>query len=89
MALPEYVQQLPVCDMCRVVDNLDCLAVVAEAVVGGIVFGAARISYTGADYTVYAPEPGVGPPESAHGECSRLGYLRYLCVERRYRDIAG
>ena len=72
VAAPEDVQQLLVGDDRRVEIDLDGLGVVAEAVVSGVVLGAARVAYPGADDAVDSPELGIRTPESAQAEAGGL-----------------
>ena len=80
MTVPENIQQLAVGYYRRVVDNFNRLAVITEAVIGGIIFGTPRITDTGTDDTLKTPEPGVGTPESAQSEGCRLGQGRLVQI---------
>ena len=75
VAIPEDGQQLLVGDLRGIVVDLDGLTVIAQITVGGILLSAARVSDARANNAAKTPEPGVGAPESAHGEggCFRLG----------------
>jgi len=65
VAFPEYIQQFMVCDLIRVVVDLNRLGVIAQVVIGGTFLRSPGVSYTGTDNPFYTPEPGVRPPESA------------------------
>jgi hypothetical protein len=82
MAGPEDVEQLLIGDDVRIEIDLDRLAVVAQAVVGGVFPDAAGIAYARADDTLETPELGVGSPESAQAEGGGLDVLRSIAVER-------
>lgn len=72
MVVPEDVQELTVSDLCGVEIDLDRLAVVAQAAVGGIGLGSAGVADSGSDDSGQAPKLGVRAPESAHGESRGL-----------------
>jgi hypothetical protein len=65
MAFPEYLQQVLVCDLVRVVVDLNGLGVIAQVIIGWAFLRSPGVSYTGTDNSFYNPEPGVRPPESA------------------------
>lgn len=89
VAAPEDVQQLLVGDDRRVKIDLDGLGVVAEVVVGGVVLGAARVAYPGADDAVDSPELGIRTPESAQAEAGGLGAGRNCGIQGRDLNIRG
>jgi hypothetical protein len=76
MGLPEDVQQLCVRDDGGIVDDLDGLGVIPQVMIRGVWFGAARVSYPGADNAMEGPEPGIRTPESPQGKGGGLGMGR-------------
>ena len=80
MAVPENIQEGPIRDPVGIVVYLDCLGMISELIVAGILLRAAGIAHPCANHAVHAPEPGVGAPESAQGKGGRLKYLRHLSI---------
>lgn len=65
VAIPEYVQQLPVGYFLRVVVDLDRLGMVSQVMIGRIFLCSSGIPYACADDARQTPELGVRSPESA------------------------
>ena len=89
MAVPEDVQQFLVRDDGRVEIDFHGLGVIAEAVVGWVLFGPARVSYPGANNAVDGPELGIRTPKSAQGEGGGLGFDRNCGIHGRNLDPRG
>jgi hypothetical protein len=86
---PEDVQQFLVGDDGGIVVDLNGLGVIAEAVIGGILLGAARVSYPGADDAVDGPELGIRTPESAEGKGGGLRFGGHCGIYGRHLQPRG
>ena len=89
MAGPEDIQEVLVGDLSGIVFDLYRLSVVAEVMVGGILQGPASIADARPNDAGGAPEPGVGPPESAEAERCRFGVSWCGRVYRRNVSLGG
>jgi hypothetical protein len=83
MVFPEDIQQRLIGNPRRIVFNPDGFAMVSQVRVLGILFGTARITDLGTDYSFDEPEPGVCTPESPQGKGGRLRSGRCDEVYRR------
>lgn len=84
--VPEYIKQLSIRDHGRVKINLDSLRVIPNTTVSRVLACTSSVADTSPYYTIKAPEPGVRPPESAHGES---GGLVCICLFHIYRRNMG
>lgn len=82
MAGPEVGEEFFVADDVRVVVDRYGFGVVAEAVVGRVLFFPAAVADAGAQNALDGSELGVGTPESPHAEGGGLeGDLRGVVIE--------
>ena len=87
MALPEYIQQVFVRDLGRVIDNLDRLRVITQTVIGWVLFAPSCVSHTGTNHAFDATELGIRTPESAQCKCRDFGLGRHGGIYGWYRAI--
>jgi hypothetical protein len=87
VAFPEEVQELAIGGFRRVVINLYGLSMIAEIVIGRCGLCASCIADPCSDDTGMAPEPGVRPPESAHGKGCRFYPRGNSEIDRRPRRL--
>ncbi len=83
MACPEGIKQLLVGYLRRVIVDLDGFSMVTEIMVGGVLFGPARVPHARSDHACQTPEPGVWSPESTHGKSCRCHLFRLLRIDQR------
>jgi hypothetical protein len=86
MALPKDMEEVTITKPGWVVVDLYRLCMVAQTVVGGVLFGASRVPYAGTNDAVYDPEPGIRAPESPEGKGRGLRSRRSGRIYGRYRN---
>lgn len=64
MAAPKDIQEFLVRDPGRIIINLDCLGMIAEVVICGVLCGTTRIANAGSNDTIDASKLGIWTPES-------------------------
>ena len=79
MAAPKDIQEFLVRDLGRIIINLDCLGMIAEVVICGVLCGTTRIANAGSNDTIDAPKLGIWPPEST--QCKGRGFRIMWCFE--------
>ncbi|MEL6343331.1 MAG: hypothetical protein AAFV53_09345 [Myxococcota bacterium] len=68
VAVEVVVQQIFIRDLFWIEDDADGFGVAADVMVGGLRLWRAGVADAGLEDTMETPEPGIGSPESTHGE---------------------
>jgi hypothetical protein len=76
MAIPERTRQIFISDLGWIEVYLNRFSVIAQVVIGGILFRSPRIPDPGTNDTRDTPEPEVRSPESAKRKCGRFRFRR-------------
>lgn len=87
MTSPEGPEQIAVRYLRGIVVDLDGLGMVAESMVGGVLFFPACVPHARPDNASQAPEPGVRAPESAHCKGGRSDLFWREGVDQGFRRV--